>query len=278
MSLAYLNGKFMPLAEARVPALDRGFLFGDGVYEMIPFYNGIGLGETEHLQRLQKSLDAIEILSPLTTTEWHSIFVHLLDQQAEKNNIIYLQITRGAAAERLHTYPTPAINPTIFAFSKPFTPGKYSAGIRAITHEDTRWDDCYIKSLNLLANCMLSEQAVRQEANEAILWRNNIVTEGSSSNVFVVKDGQVFTTPISARILNGITRQLTLEILQQQAIPYREIDIPLEKLRDADEIWVTSSSREIAPVIKLDQHPIGQGVPGLIWQQVYPRYSKQINS
>jgi len=272
MSLAYLNGEFMPLADAQVSVLDRGFLFGDGVYEVIPFYDGIGLGESEHLQRLQKSLTAIEIPAPLTRQQWLAIFQRLLAEQPQTHNTIYLQVTRGAAAQRSHTYPPVEIKPTVFAFSQAFTPRKWCEGVSAITLEDIRWQNCYIKSLNLLPNCIANESAHRQEAQEAILLRDNIVTEGTSSNVFVIKNGHVLTTPITPHILNGITRHLTLTILQQQNIPYSETDIPLTTLREADEIWITSSTREIAPVINLDKSPVADGKPGPIWQRVYADY------
>ncbi len=275
MNLAYINGQFMPLAEVRISALDRGFLFGDGVYEAIPFYNGKGFGETEHLARLQESLNSLEIICPLSTKDWRKIFQRLLASQTEKYNIIYLQITRGVMTERAHIYPSPRVQPTIFAFIRAFTPGRLSQGINAITLEDIRWRDCYIKSLNLLPNCMAGELAHRHNANEAILYRNDKVTEGSSSNIFVIKDNKVSTPPLSPNILSGISRIMTLKILKKQNLPYVESAITLTELQNADEIWITSSTREIAPVLKLDNNVIGDGKPGPIWQTVYQEYVAQ---
>lgn len=275
MSLAYFNGEFMPLTEVRVSALDRGFLFGDGVYEAIPFYKNKGFGEAEHLARLAKSLQALEIATPLSITAWQTIFQRLLASQTEENNIIYLQITRGVMTERLHIYPPANTEPTVFAFVKAFTPGRLSDGINAITLEDIRWRDCYIKSLNLLPNCMASELAHRHNANEAILYQDNQVTEGSSSNIFMVKDNHVCTTSLSPNILSGISRIMTLKILKNQKIPYSEKTITLAELQTADEIWITSSTREIAPVLKLDNKVIGTGCPGPIWQKVYQEYVAQ---
>ena len=278
MSLAYINGKFMPLAEVQISALDRGFLFGDGVYEAIPFYNGVGFGETEHLQRLENSLQALGIPVPLSPEKWQRIFQHLLNSQDTRNNIIYLQITRGVMSERVHAYPPVGTKPTIFAFIKEFVSGRLQKGINAITLEDIRWRDCYIKSLNLLPNCMASELAHRNNANEAILHRDGMVTEGSSSNIFIVKAGIFYTTPLSPHILSGISRTITLNILQQQGIAYSEEAISLIALQEADEIWITSSTREIAPVVKLDNTVIGNGKPGPIWQQVYKQYKIHTNA
>ena len=212
MSLAYLNGEFLPLEKAHVSVLDRGFLFADAVYEVIPFYQGKGLGVDAHLQRLANSLAAIEIKNPLSNDEWKAIFARLLEAQSG-NAKLYCQVTRGVSALRDFAYPAATIAPTVFAFATGFTPGRLNAGCKAITLEDIRWRDCYIKSTNLLPSCMSSELAKRHDCEEAILHKHDQLTEGASCNVFVVKEGIVLTTPVSPHILNGITRQLVLAIL-----------------------------------------------------------------
>lgn len=278
MSLVYLNGEFLPLSEAHVSPLDRGFLFGDGIYEVIPFYNGRGMGLDEHLVRLQHSLDAVEIKNPLNHAEWKAIFTRLLSEQNAPAVAIYLQITRGVADKRTHFFPDPAVPPTVFAYATVFNADEYNNGLAAITLEDIRWRDCYIKSLNLLPNCMAREVAQRHGAQEALLYRDNLVTEGSSSNVFIVKNNCVVTPPISVNMLSGITRTLILRILTEQKIPYVETALSLDTLRDADEIWISSSIREVAPVVTLDDEMVGDGKPGLITQQVMQQYKLNARS
>jgi D-alanine transaminase len=270
MSFAYLNGEYCSLETARISPLDRGFLFGDGVYEVIGFYQGKGVGVAGHLQRLRNSLAAIEIPAPLSDDEWLQIFEKLLPD-TEHDYKIYLQITRGAAAQRDFVYPQNT-KPTVFAYSSKFTRGRLNKGCKAITLEDIRWRDCYIKSINLLPSVMSTEIAKRHDCEEAILFRNDEVTEGASSNVFVVKDGTVLTTPATPRILNGITRQIVLDILVENNIPHAEVNIPLATLQSADEIWITSSTREIAPVLELDGNAVGNGELGKLWQLVSDAY------
>ena len=279
MSLVYLNGKFLPLSEAHISPLDRGFLFGDGIYEVIPFYNGKATGLDEHLERLQRSLDAIEIKKTLTNAEWKAIFTRLLAEHKTAPTVaVYLQITRGATDKRTHFFPDPAVAPTVFAYVTPFNADEYNNGLAAITIEDIRWRDCYIKSLNLLPNCMAREVAQRHGAQEALLYRDDLVTEGSSSNVFIVKNGCVITPPLSVHMLPGVTRSLVLGILQEQKIPYVETALSLATLCEADEIWISSSIREVAPVIKLDDKIIGNGKPGTITQRVMQQYKQKARS
>jgi D-alanine transaminase len=278
MSIVYLNGQFLPLSEAHISPLDRGFLFGDGIYEVIPFYNGKGMGLDEHLVRLQHSLDAVEIKNPLSDAGWQKVFTHLLQEQTADAVAVYLQITRGAGEKRTHFFPDPTVTPTVFAYATTFNSDEYNNGLAAITLEDIRWRDCYIKSLNLLPNCLAREVAQRHGAQEALLYHDNLVTEGSSSNVFIVKNGCVVTPPLSVHILPGITRTLILQILAEQKISYVETALSLETLRDADEIWISSSIREVAPVIKLDDKIIGDGKPGFITQQVMQQYKLKARS
>lgn len=273
MSLAYLNGEFLPIEKAQVSVMDRGFLFADSIYEVIPFYNGKGLGLDAHLQRLANSLAAVEITAPLTADEWKAVFTRLLAEHTG-NTKLYLQVTRGASAVRDFVYPDANTSPTVFAFATEFTPGRLNAGCKAITIEDIRWRDCFIKSTNLLPSCMATELAKRHDCEEALLHKHGNLTEGASCNVFVVQNGTVLTTPASPNILNGITRQIVLRILAELNIPHAESNVPLENLTTADEIWVTSSTREVAPVIELNSAPIGTGKPGPIWQQVAKAYAE----
>jgi D-alanine transaminase len=272
MTLAYLNGEYLPLEQAKVSPMDRSFLFGDAVYEVIPFYQGKGLGLAEHLDRLDNSLAAIEMANPLSHNQWHVIFDTLLtgSQGTQK---IYLQVTRGTCLERNFFYPDANVGPTVFAYSGPFTSGANNPGLHTLCREDIRWNNCFIKSNNLLASCMATDLAKRHNAQEVIMHRDAVVTEGGSSNVFIVKDGTVLTTPVGPHILNGITRQITLKLLAELDIPHLEADITLDALKNADEVWITSSTREVAPVVQLDEQAIGDGQPGLIWQQVYTAYS-----
>lgn len=273
MSLAYLNGKYLPLDEASISPMDRGFLFGDAVYEVIPFYNGKGVGLTEHLERLHNSLAEVEIVAPLNNEQWCVIFTTLLADTTGAQKI-YLQVSRGTSLERTFSYPAPAVTPTVFAYCTPFTPGASNQGLSTITIEDIRWRNCYIKSNNLLASCMATDIAKRHHCQEVIMHRDGDVTEGGSSNVFVVKNGTVLTTPASPNILNGITRQLVLKLIDELNISAIEANIPLTTLTTADEIWITSSTREVAPIIKLNDQPVGAGKPGAVWQQVYNAYCK----
>lgn len=273
MSLAYLNGDFLPLENAQVSVMDRGFLFADSVYEVIPFYQGTGLGLDAHLERLANSLAAVDIKNPLTNEQWKAVFARLL-AELTGNAKLYLQVTRGVSAIRDFVYPDANVSPTVFAFATSFTPGRLNSGCKAMTLEDVRWDNCYIKSTNLLPSCMATELAKRRDCEEAILYKNGYLTEGASCNVFVVTKGKVLTTPVSPHILNGITRQLVLALLAKHKIAHAEVEIDLKTLHAADEIWLTSSTREVAPVIELDVSPVGAGKPGPLWQQIANAYTE----
>ena len=277
MTTAYLNGEFTTLEQAKISPLDRGFLFGDGVYEVIPFYHKQGVGLNEHLQRLSNSLKGIGLKAPLSDAEWNAIFEKLLEGD-EPYTAIYLQVTRGADTQRQFSFPDDTVSPTVFAFPKAFTPGKNNNGIRTITQPDLRWQQCHIKSINLLPSCMATNNAVSQQVDDAIMIAGDAISEGASSNVFMVKDNHVYTTPASENILNGITRQLMIKLLTKQNIPVTEAKFTLDELYNADEVWLTSSTREIAPVIEVDEKMIGHGKPGAIWQQAYAAYQSLWNN
>lgn len=266
----FLNGEYLPLAQAKVSVLDRGFLFGDGVYEVIPWYQGNFLGFKSHIERLNQSLSGIRLTSPYTLEQWQKILLPLLDNR--RNQYIYLQVTRGVAPKRDHLFPEPTI-PTIFAMCNDIPPFlEREQGINGLTVEDNRWARCNIKSTSLLANVLLKQQAADEECGEAILVKNGYVTEGSASNVFAVIDGVLMTAPKSPAILAGITREIVLELAYAHQIPVSEQAIPVTALKTASEIWVASSTREIVPIVKLDGEKVADGKAGAVWQKMNTLY------
>ena len=264
----YLNGQYLPLTEAKISVLDRGFLFGDGVYEVIPVYNGHFFHLDDHLQRLENSLALINMATPHNRRQWQKILSPLLTDSPDQ--YIYLQITRGVAAKRDHAFPSPAIEPTIFAMASPIShlAGK-EKGVKAITLDDTRWDLCHVKATTLLANILLRQQAVEQHCAEAILVKNGQVTEGAASNVFAVINNVLTTPPQSNEILPGITRKIILDLAHNNQLATAERNFTLVDLKSASEIWLTSSTREILPVVKLDSETVQKGRPGPVWQAMH---------
>lgn len=281
MTTAYLNGDFLPLDQACVPVMDRGFLFGDGVYEVIPVYGGKLFRLAHHLKRLQKSLDAVRIANPLEVDAWESILTELAARNPGSDQAVYLQVTRGVAARRDHAFPD-ATRPTVFAMSSPSAEPVDSTsmqGITAITLPDIRWQHCNIKAITLLPNVLLRQQAIDAGSVEAILLKDGYAIEGAASNVFIVKNGVLVTPPNGPALLPGITRDLILELAVANAIPFRESSIPDADLRGADEIWLTSSTREISPVTKLDDQPVGAGQPGPAWKtmiRLFQEYKERV--
>ena len=271
----YLNGRYTPAEQACVPILDRGFMFGDGVYEVMPVYSGKPFAQAQHLARLQRSLDAIQIPNPMSPAQWDDVFAHLIEQNcAGQDAAIYLQVTRGVMEKRDHVF-SHDMQPTVLVMTQTAqypSQSKETKGIRVITQEDTRWQDCHIKSINLLPNVLLKQYAVEHDAEETILIRNGLAIEGSASNLFIVKDDIIRTPPQNRCMLGGITREVILELCQQHKVVAREIDISEDELHDADEIWMTSSTREISPVTTLNQHKVGNGEVGPKWHQVIDLY------
>jgi len=273
----YLNGEYIPLSEAKISVLDRGFLFGDGVYEVIPSYQGNFFRMQDHLDRLQDSMSKIRLELPYSFEQWMEVLTPLLD--SSKDQYIYLQITRGVAPKRDHAFPKNPV-PTVFAMCsdiKPF-PG-IETGVKALTMEDSRWEMCNVKATTLLANVLLRQQAVEQGCAEAILHRNGYVTEGAASNLFAVIDGILITPEKTAEILPGITRKVILELARENDFELSEEIISLEALQMASEIWITSSTREIIPVVELDSKAVGDGVPGPVFHkmnQLFQQYKKSV--
>lgn len=263
----YLNGQYLPLSEAKISVMDRGFLFGDGIYEVIPAYHGQLFRFQEHMERLENSLSNIRLPNPHSREQWLKILTELLSPSGDQ--YIYLQVTRGVAPKRDHAFPEKA-EPTVFAMCSNIVPFEgRETGVKAISLDDSRWELCHVKATTLLANILLRQQAVEQGCAEAVLVnKDGYVTEGAASNIFAVIDGILITPPKSCEILPGITRDVILEIAQQNNIPYREEIIALEALNNASEIWLTSSTREIIPVVEFDSHKVADGKPGPVWQSM----------
>lgn len=282
-AVVYLNGEYLPRSRARVSVLDRGFLFGDGVYEVIPVFGGRPLRQTEHLDRLQRSMDRVSLSNPLSRDEWDRIFQRLLQDNPGDDRSIYLQVTRGAAPIRDLSLETD-IQPTVFVMVNDIRPVDYArleSGIEAITVEDFRWRACDIKSVSLIANVMIRLQANARNVMDAVMVRDGLVTEGTASNVFLVHGGVVSTPPKSDCLLPGITRDLVIELAQANGIKVEQRDIRQQELLTADEIWLTSSTREIAPVVKLDDRVVGDGVAGEYWKKViaiYQDYKRELRN
>jgi len=275
MSLVYLNGEYKLIEEASVNVLDRGFIFGDGVYEVIPIFNRKIFRFNDHIRRLENSLEAIYMNNPLEKKEWHNIFNQLINSSEHPNQSIYLQITRGVS-KRDHDVSV-ADKPTVFAMSRPIEKNDFFSGIKAITHEDIRWQYCDIKAITLLPSILLRYKAKQQGAREAILIRKGYVTEGAASNVFVCANGKIVTPPKTNHVLAGITRDLVVEILLENNLPLSEESISENTLLAADEIWVTSSTWEIVPVLELDDKSVGTGEssgPGPLWQEINSYYQE----
>lgn len=269
--IVYLNDEFLPLAQAKISVLDRGFLFGDGIYEVIPVYGGKPLRLAEHLERLGNSLAGIRMEQPLSDEQWGNVFERLI--QGEEDQSIYLQVTRGVGPKRDHAFPK-GVAPTVFAMCTPIAPIP-ATGVKAITVADIRWQWCHIKAITLLANVLQRQQAVDEGCAEAILVRDGFAIEGAASNLFAVVDGILLTPPKGNDILPGITRDLVVELAQANAIPLEERKIGVAELDRAEEVWVTSSTREVLPIIELDGKPVGAGEPGPLWVRMNRLYQQR---
>ncbi len=265
---AYLNGQFLPLAEAKVSALDRGFVFGDGVYEVVPVYSNKPFRLDEHLRRLQGSLDGIRLVNPHGEAEWRDLIRQLVEQQDFADQSVCIQVTRGTpgSGQPLRDHPFPRdTTPTVFMFAQPLLTASAALkadGVCAVSAVDNRWLRCNIKATSLLANVLLRQQAVDAGCAETVMLRDGFLTEGAASNIFVVKDGVLRAPPPSNLMLTGITYDVVLELAAANGIPHELRAISEAEVRNADELWMTSSTREIMPIVQLDGAPIGAGVPG----------------
>lgn len=283
MTIAYLNGVFVPLAEAKISPLDRGFLFGDGVYEVVPAYSGKCVGLNGHIERLKKGLSFLDIDGFGNDFDWRTIFTSLIDKnkgQFESDSLgIYLQVSRGADVTRYHAYPKD-IAPTCFAFvfevPPPPVPDKTKVkGLHVHLEQDKRWQRCNIKTTSLLGNVMHFQHGKEAGLDETILFNSaNEVTEASSSNVFVVKNGVIATPLLDEQILPGITRQIVISSLEKEGINVEERVVTLDELHNADEVWLTSASKELTPVLSICGESVGKGTPGRIWESSLKSYNK----
>ena len=273
--MVFLNGKFMPVEEARVPVLDRGFIFGDGVYELVPVYSRVPFRMDEHLARLERSLAAVRIRNPYSRAEWRDIILQLVAKQSFEDQGIYFQVTRGVA-KRDHAFPKD-VAPTVFIMSNPLVNPPQELvqrGASAVTAIDDRWLHCDIKSISLVGNCLLRQLSAEVGAVETILFRDGKLTEASASNVFVVRRGVILSPPKSNLILPGITYDVVVELAQAAGLPLELRDITQDEVRSADELWVTSSSKEVLAVVTLDGKPVGAGKPGPAFSNMYRLYQE----
>jgi D-alanine transaminase len=274
----FLNGVFLPLSEAKISVLDRGFTFGDGVYEVIPVYAGDIFRLDEHLDRLARSMSGLSISLDYTRDTIKNMLMELVRRNpAPGDRQLYIQVTRGVT-DRDHIYGEP-LTPTFFAMCKPVTRRDYSGGVSVMTHDDIRWKYCHIKSTALLASVLLKNLARNTgDCAEAILIRDGMVTEGASSNVFIVGNGTIKTPKKDNNILPGITRDLLVELLNTSGHKCLETDITEQELRQADEIWITGSIIGVAPVIALDGSKVGDGLPGRHWRQANGLFQAYIHN
>lgn len=274
----YLNGDLLPLAEARISPLDRGFLFADGVYEVIPVHRGRPFRLREHLQRLDDSLAAIRLPNPHDLAGWAAIVAQVAGAASGREMLIYLQVTRGAELGRNHLFPKSA-TPTVFAFASEYplpATALLDRGLSAVTLEDIRWARCDIKSVALLGNVLLRQEAADRGADEALLVRDGLLMEGSSSTAFLCVGGTLVTPPNDRRILPGTSREAVLE-LAQGWLPSEVCEIEARVLKNADEVWIASAGRGVLPVTTVDGRPVGTGRPGPLWTEMYVRLQQHLD-
>ena len=276
----YLNGQYMPIEEAKISVLDRGFIFGDGVYEVIPVYSRKAFRLADHLRRLQHSLDGIKLANPHSDGEWTKLINELVARNAAQDQYLYLHITRGVA-KRDHAFPNPPVKPTVFMLSNPLlvpSATLLQSGVACITAPDNRWLRCDIKAIALLPNVLLRQMAIDAGAMETILIRPGLttedafMTEGAASNIFVVKNGKLFAPPKDNLMLPGITSDVILEIAAANGIPYEVRRISVAEVFAADELLLTSSTKEVLPITQLDGKPVGTGKPGAIFARLHKLY------
>jgi len=273
----YLNGEFMPIEEAKISVLDRGFIFGDGVYEVIPVYSRKAFRLAEHLRRLQHSMDGIKLANPHSQGEWEALIKQFIALNEGQDQYLYLHITRGVA-KRDHAFPKPPVNPTVFMMSNPLpvpTATLLQSGVGAVTAQDIRWLRCDIKAIALLPNVLLRQMAVDAGCAETILIRDNsFMTEGSASNIFVVKEGKLLAPPKDNLMLPGITYDVILEIATANDIPHEVRRIDVAEVHNADELLLTSSTKEVLAITQLDGKPVGTGKPGAMFAKLHQYYQK----
>jgi D-alanine transaminase len=276
----YLNGKLLPIEQAFVPVLDRGFIFGDGIYEVIPVYSGRPFRLSEHLMRLQHSLDSVRIDNPHSNAEWSGLIHELIARNEPEDQYVYLHLTRGVA-KRDHAFPQDA-EPTVFMMSNPLVTASqelFESGVAAVSAVDNRWDRCDIKAISLLPNVLLRQLAIDAGATETVMFRDGILTEGSASNIFAVENGVILAPPKDNHMLPGITYDLVLELAAANGIAVQTGKFDQTRIRQADELWLTSSTKEVLAITTLDGHVVGDGKPGpVVWRMhaLYQDYKARV--
>jgi D-alanine transaminase len=274
----WLDGELLPLAEARISPLDRGFLFADGVYEVIPVHRGRPFLLRQHLERLERSLAAIRLANPHSLAEWADILGRLAAAAGGSEMLLYVQVTRGAEHGRNHLFPA-GVRPTVFAFAGPYpepVPRVLEQGLAAVTLDDTRWARCDIKSVALLANVLLRQEAADRGADEALLVRDGLLLEGSSSSLFLCIGGTLVTPPNDHRILPGTSRDAVLE-LAQGWLPAQVCPLESREIENCDELWIASAGRGVLPVTRVDGRAIGTGRPGPLWAGMHGRLQRHLD-
>ncbi len=277
--IVYLNGQFLPIEQAHVSVLDRGFIFGDGVYEVIPVYSRHAFRLDEHLHRLEQSLAGLRLVNPYHLDEWKKLTRELITHNEAEDQSLYLQVTRGVAP-RDHAFPENT-TPTIFMMSNPLiTPpsAQYEKGVAAISATDIRWDRCDIKAIALLPNVLLRQLSVDAGAAETVLFRNGILTEGSASNIFAVEKGVILAPPKDNHMLPGITYDVVLELAAAHNIPVNIGYFDEARIRAADELWITSSTKEVLAITTLDGKPIADAKPGPMFRRIHGWYQDYKNN
>ena len=271
----YLNDQFMPLEEARVPVLDRGFIFGDGIYEVIPVYGRKMFRAEQHLARLFRSLAAVAIPNPHNQAAWLQLIAQVMHAQQADDQMVYLQVTRGVA-KRAHAFPQEVV-PTVFIMSNPIvlpTAAARAQGVACVSLEDKRWLRCEIKSTSLLGNVLAAQNAAEHGVAESIQFRDGYLTEASASNVWMVKDGVLMGPPKDNLILEGIRYGLIEELCAAHQIPLQARRITREEVFAADEVLLSSATKEVLAVVQIDDQTIGNGRPGPIYQRLYAAYQQ----
>jgi D-alanine transaminase len=278
-STCYLNGEFLPLAEARISVLDRGFIFGDGIYEVVPVYYRKPFRFEHHLNRFERSTREIGLANPLTREQWHALIDDLIATSPAEHQFIYWQVTRGAA-KRDFAFPKES-TPTVFAMTTPYTrPGQAqrTQGLTAVTRRDERWLRCDIKSVSLLGAVLARQFAAEQGADEVVQFRDGFLTEGSASNMWVVKDGTVIGAPRDHLILEGIRYGFIGELCAQAGVPFEVRRLSQLEVAAADELMLSAATREILPITRLDGAPVGSGAPGPIYAKLRAGYDQAIEA
>ncbi|MEM7210216.1 MAG: aminotransferase class IV [Pseudomonadota bacterium] len=276
---AYFNGTFMPVSQVKVSPLDRGFLFGDGMYEVIPAFDRHFLDLEGHLERLDRCLQAIKIPNPHSIAEWRDICQHLIDADDATDTKVYVQVTRGVQSVRNHDFSGDE-SATVFAMCNAQSlpdPASIENGISLFTEEEIRWSNCHLKSTSLLANVLLKNASSVKGGAETLVVNSGRVVEGSSSNAFAVFDGEVHTPPNGKEILPGITRNLVIQLARDCGIHVVETELPLAEVLRADEVWISSSTRGVLAATRINNEPVGNGVPGPVWRRVHERYQAMVD-